>query len=98
MEPFIHWLEKHLLTCPYRALTGFDCPGCGIQRSFIELLRGNFTESFFLYPALLPVLFILLFTGLHLIFKFRKGAETIKYSFIGTTGIIVVSYILKMCL
>lgn len=94
----IHWLEEHLLTCPYRALTGFDCPGCGIQRSFIELLKGNFSESFFLYPALLPVLFTLLFTAAHVIFRFKKGPEWIKNSFLGTTAIIIVSYIIKMCL
>ncbi|HEX8514779.1 MAG TPA: DUF2752 domain-containing protein [Bacteroidia bacterium] len=96
MQDLIHWLEAHLLSCPYKALTGFDCPGCGMQRSFIELLKGNLTGSFMLYPALLPVIFTLLFTGLHLAFRFKKGAEVIKYSFLTTTAIIVTGYILKM--
>jgi len=84
------------MTCPYKALSGFDCPGCGMQRSFIELLKGNFAESFGLYPALLPTIFTLLFTGLHLIFKFRNGAAVVKWSFITTTGIVLVSYLCKM--
>lgn len=84
------------MTCPYKALAGFDCPGCGMQRSFIELLKGNLTESFQLYPALLPTLFTLSFTGLHLIFKFRNGASVIKYSFISTIVIVLVSYFIKM--
>lgn len=86
------------MTCPYKAMIGFDCPGCGMQRSFIELLKGNFIESFQLYPALLPTIFTLLFTGVHLIFKFKNGAAIIKYSFISTIAIVLISYLLKMCL
>lgn len=84
-----------MLTCPYKALSGFDCPGCGMQRAFVELLKGNFFESFHLYPALLPIIFTLLLTALHLKFNFEKGAAYIKYSFITSTAIIVISYIIK---
>lgn len=98
MFAIIHWLEEHMMTCPYKAITGIDCPGCGMQRSFIALLKGNFVESFLLYPALLPVMFTLLLTALHLYFKFKNGANYIKYSFLITMSIIVISYILKLCL
>lgn len=27
--------------CPLKALTGFDCPGCGSQRAFHAILRGD---------------------------------------------------------
>lgn len=94
----IHWFEDHLMTCPYKALTGFDCPGCGMQRSFIELLKGNFIDSLHLYPALLPTIFTLLFTASHLVFKFRNGPVIIKYSFISTVGIVLISYLIKMIL
>ncbi len=96
MQGFIHWLEDHMMTCPYKAMTGVDCPGCGMQRSFIELLQGNLSESFHLYPALLPTIFTLGLTALHLIFKFKNGADYIKYSFIVTVTIVVISYIFKM--
>ena len=82
--------------CPNKLLTGFDCPGCGMQRSFIELLKGNFIESLHLYPALLPTIFTLGFSILHLIFKFKNGANYIVYSFIGTIAIVVISYLFKM--
>ncbi len=96
MQSFIHWLEDHFMTCPYKALSGLDCPGCGMQRSFIELLKGHILESFILYPALLPTIFILLYTGCHLIFKFKNGATVIKYSFISTVIIVLVSFFIKM--
>lgn len=84
-----------MLTCPYKALTGFDCFGCGMQRAFVELLKGNFSQSIHLYPALLPIIFTLLLTGLHLKFSFEKGADYIKYSFITSAAIVVISYIIK---
>lgn len=96
MNSIIDWLENHLVSCPYKSLSGIDCPGCGMQRSFIELLKGNFIYSLELYPALLPVLFTLIFTLLHIIFKFKNGAAIIKYSFISTMAIIVIKYIYKM--
>ncbi|MBL0330130.1 MAG: DUF2752 domain-containing protein [Bacteroidetes bacterium] len=98
MQSIIHWLENHFMTCPYKAIAGVDCPGCGMQRSVIELLKGNFVESFQLYPALLPTIFTLLFTMLHLIFKFKNGATIIKYSFISTVAIVLISYFIKMVL
>jgi len=98
MNSIVHWLENHLLACPYKSLTGIDCPGCGMQRSFVELLKGNLMDSFFMYPALLPVMFTLCLTALHLKFKFKKGADYIKYSFIFSVIIIMTNYILKFIL
>lgn len=90
------WLEHHLLSCPYKSIFGIDCPGCGMQRSFVALLRGEFRESFLLYPALLPVMFTLLLTFVHISFKLKDGARYIKYSFIITIGIVVGNYVLRL--
>lgn len=27
--------------CPFRRITGLDCPGCGSQRAFLDLLGGH---------------------------------------------------------
>ncbi len=96
MNQLADWLEKHQMTCFYRQISGIDCPGCGMQRSFICLVRGDFAYSFQYYPALLPVLFTLTLTALHLFFKFKNGASFIKYSFLLTISIVVVSYIIKL--
>lgn len=85
-----------MMPCFYKQMSGIDCPGCGMQRSFIELLQGNFIASFKMYPALLPVLFTLGLTAAHLYFKFKNGAVFIKYSFIFTISIITISYIIKL--
>lgn len=85
-----------MLTCPIKSVTGFDCPGCGIQRSFIALLKGNFKESFHLYPALLLVLSILIIVAVHIIFKLKHGAAIVKYGYIFTTVVILTTYVFKM--
>lgn len=92
----VHWLESHLMPCFYKKYLGFDCPGCGMQRSVIELLKGNFAESFHQYPPLLPVLFMVGFLCLHLVFKFQNGGTWLKYIFIGVAGIITISYIARL--
>ena len=90
------WLEANSMSCFYKKYLGIECPGCGMQRSFAELLRGNLLESFQIFPALLPLMFIFFFLILHLIFKYRKGADVLKYSFIFTALIITLNYILKI--
>ncbi|WP_244614428.1 DUF2752 domain-containing protein [Elizabethkingia argenteiflava] len=32
--------------CPFRQITGYDCPGCGSQRALHALLHGNLKLAF----------------------------------------------------
>lgn len=67
-----------------------------MQRSLIELLRGNLQESFRLYPALLPVILLFVFLILHIIFKFRNGAKYLLVIFTMNTLIVLIQYIFKL--
>ncbi|MCB2220498.1 MAG: DUF2752 domain-containing protein [Bacteroidetes bacterium] len=96
MQQLIEWLEAHQLPCYYKKFLGIECLGCGMQTAFILLLKGEIIESLKVYPALLPILFMLIYLVLHLIIKFRNGARVLKISFIFTLSIMVVSYILKL--
>ena len=95
MNQIAGWLESHMMPCFYKQISGIDCPGCGMQRSFVFLLRGDLLASIRAYPALLPIFFTLTFTFLHLFFNFKNGAVIIKYSFIISSIIILTNYILK---
>jgi hypothetical protein len=44
-------LEQHLIPCPFKFLTGCDCPACGTQRSFLFLLKGELSASWNANPA-----------------------------------------------
>jgi len=92
----IDWLQQHQLPCLHKKILGFDCPGCGMQSAVIELLKGNICESIKLYPALIPTIFMLIFLLLHIIFKFKNGANILKYLFIANTIIILINYLFKI--
>ncbi len=92
----IHWLESHLLACPFKKLTGIDCPGCGLQRSIVSLLKGDIVASLKFYPPTFSLLVLLVFALFHLKFDFKNGALIIKTLYILTTVIIIINYIYKV--
>lgn len=51
--------------CPFKALTGLDCPGCGSQRALHALLHGRFSEAWHYNAALLPALLLAALYGLN---------------------------------
>ena len=84
-----------MLPCAYKKYFGVECPGCGMQRSVEALTRGEVQESLQLFPALLPLVLMLLFLILHLAFKFKNGAFWLKWMFILNAAIIVSSFVYK---
>lgn len=92
----LEWLEAHQLPCWIKTWTGFECPGCGMQRAFLFLLKGEWKASFLAYPALLPLIVFLLLAvlkagGLH-----KISPVWVKISGIVCLGIILISYLLKL--
>ena len=85
-----------MLPCLFKQTFHMDCPGCGIQRSAAALLKGEWAESFLLYPALVPILGLAVITILHLTFRLKHGASIIKFLQIGIGIIIAVFYIYKL--
>jgi hypothetical protein len=85
-----------MLPCGFKAIFGIDCPGCGFQRSCIALLKGHLSESFFLYPATIPIFLaaILLLIESRLPLKNSKLVRRVLYTSVLT--IIFVSYSIKM--
>ncbi len=96
MLGIVQWLERNMLPCPYKQNFGIDCPGCGMQRSVIELLKGNVVDSFLAYPPLIPLIILLVYLLLHLKFKFSNGAIIVKYLFIFVVIIVVINFTVKL--
>jgi uncharacterized protein DUF2752 len=42
--------------CPFRALTGFTCPGCGSTRALHQMLHGDLIGAFKLNPFMMLLL------------------------------------------
>ena len=48
------------LPCPFKLISGYNCPGCGSQRAIHQLLHGNLISAFKLNPLMvvsLPLIF-----------------------------------------
>ena len=93
---FTGWLQNHLLACPFKKLTGFDCPGCGFQRSLIALLQGDVGQSVHYYPATLPFMLTVTYT---LVYKRinLENREFIKNMLYILTGLLIAgSYAFKL--
>ena len=94
---FTEKMNRYLLPCPFKYVTGFDCPGCGFQRACIALVQGNLQESFHLYPPAIPVLLtIVISASAKFWLKPAQSKRLINTLFLITGLMIIVSYSYKM--
>jgi len=92
----INWLEGLELSCPSRKYFHMQCPGCGLQRSMIALMRGEWLQSFSLYPPLVPMILLVGFALIHLKKQFANGASIIRYGQVFVVILILANYIYKI--
>ncbi|WP_317043477.1 DUF2752 domain-containing protein [Flavobacterium defluvii] len=59
-----------MIPCLFKKLFGFECLGCGFQRSLFLLFQGEFSAAFKMYPAVYTTL---LFLVLLLFYFFNKS-------------------------
>jgi hypothetical protein len=94
---FINWLQNHLLPCPFKYLTGIDCPGCGFQRAVLALIQGDLHKSFILYPPAIPLLMFFTYGFADKYLKLDNSKNNIKKTlFVVTGSIILISYGIKL--
>jgi len=92
---FISFLEENMLSCQWKNM-GMECMGCGLQRSVIFLLKGDFTNAFLTYPAIYTLFFMFFYLALHLKFNFSKGHRILQMLFMLNLVIIITNYLLKL--
>lgn len=85
-----------MLPCMNKWIFGIDCPGCGMQRSFALLLKGEFTDAFFMFPAIYTTILFVISIGLHLIDKSRSYTKIVISTAILNGAIMIISYIYKI--
>ena len=85
-----------MLPCMNKKYLGFECMGCGIQRSIVLILRGEFVEAFFMYPAIYPLVLLFSLLILKQFISIKYANKSIIILAILTVATIIVSYIIKM--
>lgn len=88
--------EEYALSCPFKKMTGLDCPGCGSQRAFHELMHFRI-KSAFQYNQLLvlsiPYFLVLLFFS---IFDLKSTFPKIYNFFFGNKTILFLLIVLLL--
>lgn len=79
----------HMPRCPFKWLTGFDCPGCGSQRAVRALMRGELMEAWS-YNLLLPFVVLYLAAIIVLPLSGARGARRMYEILTSVTAVSVV--------
>lgn len=87
-------LDQEQSLCPFKMLTGFPCPGCGITKSLIAIYQNEWLLSF-RYHLFGPLAFIIsVLIVLDAFFKFSANQTTIKKLIYSTTLAYAIAIIL----
>lgn len=85
-----------MLPCLNKTLFGFECMGCGFQRSLLLIFQGNFIDAFQMYPAIYSLIALFIYIGLNIFFKFKNSNKVIGAIAVLTVATIITSYTIKI--
>jgi hypothetical protein len=85
-----------VLECSFKKHIGVECMGCGFQRSLEALFHGDLLQSIQLFPATIPLISTVIFTILHLVFRFKLGHRWIVFLFALSASLMLIHFILKI--
>lgn len=88
-------MEKYMLSCPTKKYLGFECLGCGLQRSVVLVFKGEFVEAFFMFPAIYPLLLLGLMIAFHQFSPLKHIVKIVWVLGILSAATMVGSYVLK---
>jgi hypothetical protein len=92
----LEWLEQLMIPCLFKAVFHTDCPGCGLQRSLLLLLKGNLVGSVVMYWATIPILLMFIFLLLHLKFNLKAGNKVLIFLYAINGILIFCQYFYKL--
>ena len=91
-------IEDYMLPCLNKKLFGFDCMGCGIQRSVALLLKGEFVDAFFMYPAIYSIIALFGFLFINTFKNLKHGNKIIIILASINVAVIIGSFLIKLYL
>jgi hypothetical protein len=89
-------MEEYMIPCMNKQLFGIDCPGCGTQRALALLIKGQFADAFFMFPAIYTSILFVILLGLHFVDKSRNYEKAVIVTAIINGAIMIISYIYKI--
>ncbi len=89
-------MENGLLPCLNKQLFGLECPGCGLQRSVLLLFDGDFGGAFYMYPAIYPMILLILFLIADQFVKIKYANAISITLMITTVTFILTNFLIKL--
>lgn len=75
---FLSHTVHFYIPCPFKKITGFYCPGCGITRCLFYIIQFDFSKAFWMNPLVFCFLpFILLYFGYKIYLYITNRKDTI---------------------
>lgn len=71
--------HHHITLCLFKKLTSIPCPGCGMGRATLELMKGNFMETFKINILCIPFNLIVFISLVWMLIDLLKKRETFFY-------------------
>jgi len=88
-------IEEYMLPCFTKQILGFDCPGCGLQRSAAFLFQGDLTAAWDMYPAIFTIIPMLALLVGDFFYSIKHAHKYILVLLAASVGLILSNYILK---
>lgn len=83
--------------CPFHSLLGIPCPGCGMTRAFLALLRGDVRKAFYWHPLFPLVILIFLVFLLKRKYKVIENIWQNKLILKSVILLFILCYIIRLC-
>ena len=72
---WVHSAYGFSVPCLFRKVTGWDCPGCGVSRMLLAILRLDFSAAFLFNRVLFCLLPVLLFIGGRMVWLYIRDGS-----------------------
>jgi len=73
----------HTTLCPFRALTGLPCPGCGMTRAFLALGRLDFAGVYDQNPLAFPLAVLIVLYAVGRVPRALRSGRTANFALLG---------------
>ena len=90
--------RKYIYTiCPVVLLTGIPCPGCGMTRALMCVLRLDFAGAWEMHPFIYPIIFLAILFFYNRYFRENKGMKVWFVMMIMIAVGMIIFYVWRMC-
>ena len=83
--------------CPFKAVTGIPCPGCGMTRAVLSALRGDFRTAFYYHPLWIVAVPLVLVEFLNAVGGIKIPAKVNNVILIIAGILLLAVYVIRMC-